>query len=253
MTTYSKQHQSMDIHLFNKNLAKISIILDSLDEGSPLSPLERDLLLSYIRDLYDLAIDGQSIIKSVAPSAPKVAAVPQPPVNVAVEKPTPIAAPEPMVEPVPVVVEYVAPLVVEPVAPPAPAQRNENLATPEPSAPQASMQATPAFSLASHPALVRELFDEEIAQDLSEKLSLTPIKDLTKSMGINERVLMLQELFGNNKDHFADTLHQLNNLSGYDEAKQYIVEQLVMKYDWTAEKRVTAAEQFIKLVRRRYM
>jgi hypothetical protein len=245
MTLVVNHSSIMDIHSFNKKLSKISIIIDSLDDGGNLSPLERDLLLSYIRDLYDLALDGQ------APSKPKPAPVqiekPVEPIVVAQARVvTPQAAPEPVAKEMPVATPTVE-KVVEAIVPAVVAKEE---------APKTEVKIDPVIphlSLDLQTEDVRELFTIEKANDFSEKLSLTPIKDLTKSMGINERVLVLQELFGNNKDFFAETLEKLNGMSGFDEATSFIINTLIPKYDWTADKRAKHATHFIKLVRRRYI
>jgi hypothetical protein len=265
MTIFSKHNTPMDSQLFNRKLAKISLLVDNTDQGSPLSTLERDLLLSYIRELYDLALEGKVMDKagSMVPKSPVSAPVSMPtpaplvaPKEVAVSKPIeepmiekivsqPVSIPEP-VRHAPVIeekIEVMKPIVVEESVEKPKQVEIVQISSPQPLS----------AGLANTSEAVRELFVVEEVHDLSEKLSLTPIKDLTKSMGINERVLMLHELFGNNKELFAETLERLNGLTNFDEASQYLIQNIIPKYDWTADKRVKAASQFIKLVRRRYL
>ena len=40
------------------------------------------------------------------------------------------------------------------------------------------------------------IFEEKPITELSDKLSQTPISDLTKAMGISERIFTVNELFG---------------------------------------------------------
>lgn len=49
----------MNIQVFNKKLQKIAALTDSVSSESTLSTLERDLLLGYIRELYDIALDDK--------------------------------------------------------------------------------------------------------------------------------------------------------------------------------------------------
>jgi hypothetical protein len=258
MTIFSKHNLTMDSQQFNKKLAKISHIVDNIDTGSTMSALERDLLLSYIRDLYDIAIDSHHVVKSSPKVTPQVESIaptptvqPTPPAprvvqEVVVEKQIPVVIPEvtePVIEPV-VVAETKAPEAVVAI-------EIVEVKRPEPTVINPPTL-TFGFSMSAQPEAVKELFVEEEIHDLSDKLSITPIKDLTKSMGINERVLMLHELFGNNKEGFTESLERLNGLSNFGEATQYMIEHIIPKYDWTADKRIKTATQFIKLVRRRY-
>jgi hypothetical protein len=242
----------MDISLFSKKLSKISVIVDSTSDGTELSPLERDLLLSYIRDLYDIALDGAPIQKP-AHKTPKVEPVYVPPVvETVVNIPTPpVAKPvEPTVE-VPIAeVKVEAPKVehipVEKVIETPPVEKVQVATAPIPAV-------TSKPNLSSHSADVQELFEEAKVNDLSDKLSLTPIKDLTRSMGINERVHNQAELFANNRDHFVEVLDALNKMENFEQATSYILSNLIDKYDWTNDKRSKQAAQFIKLVKRRYL
>ena len=68
-----------------------------------------------------------------------------------------------------------------------------------------------------------ELFEIKEATDLSERLSQSPIKDLNKAMGINERILTTNELFDGNGDAMKDALSTINRLSNFNEAKDYLL------------------------------
>ena len=55
----------MDTQSFNKKLNKISALADNGNADGHFSSLERDLLLSYIRELYEIVIDEKpNVIKS---------------------------------------------------------------------------------------------------------------------------------------------------------------------------------------------
>lgn len=225
----------MDINNFNKKLHKVSALAESVNEDGSISSLEKDLLLSYIRELYEAVLDEvpavkaeykapapkpQPVVKEVAALAPAAeeSAAPAPP---------PPPAPEPVNTPEPEIQKAVYTEPVNPVAAPAPAKTQNK-------------------------AAIDELFAEDKITDLSDKLAHTHITDLMKSMGINEKIFTQQELFGNNQQVFNETLQYLNNCHGFEQARQYLLDQVVDRFDWTHENRVKKAATFIKLVRRKF-
>jgi len=107
--------------------------------------------------------------------------------------------------------------------------------------------AAPAVSSA-----LKELFDIERGDELSDRLSSTPVSDLTKAMGINEKVFTVNELFGGNSDEMNNMLTALNGLSSFEEAKSVLMRSVAAKYDWASAAKVKKAKNFIKLIQRRY-
>ena len=71
-------------------------------------------------------------------------------------------------------------------------------------------------------------------------------------MGINERELTKQELFGGNEADFKLTLDTLNGFSNYEEAKRYLSAHAARKYSWTDTNRMKKAKIFLRLVARKY-
>lgn len=96
------------------------------------------------------------------------------------------------------------------------------------------------------------LFEEKQAKELSEKLSDLPIADLRKSIALNDRLLLTRELFAGDGQAFDAALTALNSYSNMEDAKNYLLENGVIRYGWLDKKRVEEAKNFIKLVRRRY-
>lgn len=70
-------------------------------------------------------------------------------------------------------------------------------------------------------------------------------------MGINERIFTQQELFGNNQAHFSKNIEGLNKCQSFDEAKQYLVDNVIYKYDWVAEPKIKKAATFIKFIKKK--
>ncbi|NND05733.1 MAG: hypothetical protein HKN87_05080 [Saprospiraceae bacterium] len=96
------------------------------------------------------------------------------------------------------------------------------------------------------------LFEQGKGNELSDRLSRTPIQDLQRAFGINDKLLVTNELFDGNSDFFNETLDVLNRKYSFEEAKSHIIRHIVDKYQWLDDQRLEGARQFIKLVERRY-
>jgi hypothetical protein len=97
------------------------------------------------------------------------------------------------------------------------------------------------------------LFDSIASKELSDRLSLSSIHDIGKSMGLNERIFTLNELFDGDNQIFEQTLTKLNNATNFDHAKEIISKEIANQFNWLAESKIKKARDFIKLVRRRYI
>ncbi len=98
-----------------------------------------------------------------------------------------------------------------------------------------------------------ELFQFKKAEDLSEKLDSTHIENIQRAMGLNERILTQNELFKGDKNSFETTVQKLNSMHHFDEARSYLCEEIIPLYDWTNEDRIKKAQEFIKLVKRKFV
>lgn len=224
----------------------------SLNKG-PVAPIERDLMLSYIRQLYELYLDAEVPVPTVKPKpepvaeAPKIALKSQ-----EIEPPKPVYMPPKVVEaPKPVLREE--PIVVKEVPPPPPVIPAYQ---PTYTAPVNNPAPPPAPKLQPRPAAsgnkdYTKLFDFRKSNDLSERLSDRPVSDLTKAFAINDRLLYINELFGKDADSFNESLKLLNKFERMDEAKSLLI-SLADQYDWSQEERLEIAQSFVKTVRRKY-
>ncbi|MCG8327194.1 MAG: hypothetical protein MI974_05885 [Chitinophagales bacterium] len=242
------------------NLKQAKVTLDkinslyksmSMDEGS-VSSIERDLMLSYIKKLYEAFLHDSSIKESTA--APEPTNVKE---EVVVEKPKPKRTYKPprIIE-IPDSIQHMA----QPKPTPKPPQPNP---VPPPPSPQPNPQPNPIPQPEPEPkpdptrgqspsnSSFNGLFEFKEAKELSEKLSFRPIHDLTKALAINDRLLYMNELFGKDLNALNDALATLNRYSSLDEAKDMLV-GLAEKYDWTSDDRQAIAKDFVQLVRRRY-
>jgi hypothetical protein len=254
----------MNTTLFQKKLSKISVIIDSLDQDGSINTLERDLILNYLRDLYDIVLDASGNLPTpqakptVKVSTPPPAVVQEtikvvetPVVEKVIEKPVVEAAKPISVEKV----EEVVPATIEKIEEPKVA-KPVVIDTPSPSVvntPTPSISVKPTVSISGHEDAIEEMFAEEKVSDLSDRLANSAIKDLTKAMGINERVFTQTELFGGNAGEFNAILTKLNGLENLNQAKAYLIDEVIFKYDWVSDKKVKKAATFIKMVKRRYL
>ena len=85
---------------------------------------------------------------------------------------------------------------------------------------------------------------------IAESMKHQPIRDLRTAIGINERFIFTQFLFGNNAEQFSRTLDHLNNFSSWEEAKGYLDAEVVPKYGWNSS--LNTVRTFVELVARRY-
>jgi hypothetical protein len=70
---------------------------------------------------------------------------------------------------------------------------------------------------------------------VADKLSSKPVGDLKKSIGINERFTLINELFGGNQQLFMESIDKINNVNAYDDARKMLYEELAGKLKWNTE------------------
>lgn len=86
----------------------------------------------------------------------------------------------------------------------------------------------------------------EVAQVLKD----TPIKDLRKGIGINDRFTFVNELFRGDNAMYERSIKTINNFHIYSEAEYWISRELKYKLGWDETKE--AVQHFYYLVRRRF-
>ncbi|QES87215.1 hypothetical protein [Rhizosphaericola mali] len=87
------------------------------------------------------------------------------------------------------------------------------------------------------------------AQNSSEELN--PIKDLKKSISINDRYLFINELFRGDESTYERSIKTINGFNIYQEANFWIERELKVKLGWN-EKDPTVRD-FMQLVKRRFL
>ena len=89
------------------------------------------------------------------------------------------------------------------------------------------------------------------AQSLAEKLNKSKILDLKKGMGLNQRFLFTNDLFGGDKSAFEKTLDKLNSCDTIIEAKAYLSSDIEHNFEWDLES--STVQQFISLIERKFI
>lgn len=91
---------------------------------------------------------------------------------------------------------------------------------------------------------------KENKKEISELLQDTPIKDLRKAFGVNDRYLFINELFNGDEVMFDRSIKTINAFSIYPEAEYWIRRELKVKLAW--DEKSTFVQQFDQLVKRRF-
>ena len=226
----------MKLKKVEKQLKKINQLFDTIKEDGIMSSIERDLMKSYVRNLYEKLIesdeDAGGIKKVEEPFAAKkeveLSEVRTPPVIKdpldAVRNEVSVVERKEAHETViaePVVVTEIKEEVVEPV-----------------------FEETPK----NVPQEVLDLFEFESGKELSDKLSRSPISDLTKSMGINEKIFTVQELFGGDSSLFSSAMDALNKFTSLDQAKDYLIENVAIANNWASEAKMKKAAKELDFI-----
>ena len=235
-------------------LRRITTLHAQFSDDERPSRLERDLMLGYLRDLYE--VYAQEADKP----APTTKSAPRPPAQVEqadvqeqyptdqpiVPGPPPAAAPSPKTPP-PAAPPPVPDAPVPP--PPAPALTAHTAVVapvddrPAPNPPQPS----PAPNLSPE---VEELFKATDQNGLANRMGHQRVTDLNRALSINNRVLFANKLFGGNEE-LNRALKELNLKGSMANAKPTLVD-LAQQHQWAKEDRRETAREFIDLVRRRY-
>ena len=85
---------------------------------------------------------------------------------------------------------------------------------------------------------------------LADHFGQQPIKDLTKEIGINEKFLLIENLFEGNTQVYSSAIDKLNNFSNKKEALIYFKQELAKNLNWNLKN--NQVKRFIKLIERRY-
>ncbi len=86
--------------------------------------------------------------------------------------------------------------------------------------------------------------------ELVEVLKETPIKDLRKAIGINDRFLFINELFRGDESMYERSIKTINSFNIYAEAEYWINREMKTKLGWSNDNPVVV--HFDQLIKRRF-
>jgi len=86
--------------------------------------------------------------------------------------------------------------------------------------------------------------------DLGDLLKGTPIKDLRKAIGINDRFVFISELFRGDEAMYERSIKTINSFNIFPESEYWINRELIVKLGWDQESETV--RHFYHLVKRRF-
>ncbi len=86
--------------------------------------------------------------------------------------------------------------------------------------------------------------------ELVEVLKETPVKDLRKAIGINDRFLLINDLFRGDETMYERSIKTINSFNIYAEAEFWISRELKTKLGWNKDH--PSVQHFDQLVKRRF-
>jgi hypothetical protein len=98
------------------------------------------------------------------------------------------------------------------------------------------------------PSIHDQLKQQE--SNISTGFQETPIRDLKKAIGINDRYLFINELFRGDETMYERSLKTINGFAIFPEAQYWIQRELKVKLGWND--RSEAVDHFHQLVKRRF-
>jgi hypothetical protein len=87
-------------------------------------------------------------------------------------------------------------------------------------------------------------------EDLAATLKDTPLRDLKKAIGINDRFVFINELFRGDEAMYERSIKTINNFKILQEAQYWMERELKVKLAWDDDRQIT--KHFYQLVKRRF-
>lgn len=98
-----------------------------------------------------------------------------------------------------------------------------------------------------------ESFNDKLKENRSElmhSLKETPIRDLRKGIGINDRFVFINELFRGDEPMYERSIKTINSFNIYPEAEYWMNRELKIKLGWDDTRETV--KHFYQLVKRRF-
>ncbi len=245
------------LEILTKDIQDIGKLVENLQNSPEGSTLELDLALSKLRNVYDIlsvirtdtTIPGQLYRKTaetVAPPTPE----PQEPEEAPQIEPRPqtvaeVVAEAPPVKPEP---EAVAEAVTEVVAEAPPVKPEPEAVAETPPPQQKTQQAHNDSGILADKFLAQSSVNENLAgkREGFVESKMTPIDNIGRNIGINDRFLIIRELFDGDSDGFGNLIKDLDNAENIKVAN----ERLSIQFEKTPDHEGVAI--LSRLVKRKY-
>jgi hypothetical protein len=88
------------------------------------------------------------------------------------------------------------------------------------------------------------------AAELGSTLKATPVKELRKAIGVNDRFVFINELFRGDEPMYERSIKTINNFRILPEAEYWMERELKIKLGWDDSRDIV--QHFYQLVRRRF-
>jgi hypothetical protein len=215
---------------------KINALYKNIDANTPgVSPLERDLMLSYLRQFYETIALSQSQPKATQIEVQPIIEVP------------PLKEEQPIKEVQSLKEEKRETGLLG-------RERGVGNFEPEKKTPEPVVhEMIPQPVEPASDSELAHLFIWQEPSNLAERLASQAISNLSFStFSMNERLLYTNDLFEKNNAEMEEAVKMLNNFTHFDQAKVFLL-NIGRQYDWHKEDRKEAAKSFINTVRRRFL
>jgi hypothetical protein len=234
----------MNIDKIERRLKKINSVLEIFKEDNKLTRIEKDLLLGYVRELYDLILlnDEENLqkeiekIENTIPTASIIAEIKNPTIEeeIVIDTKQIDLLKEETLAPIVEVQETL----LEPVK----QLTDSELKVVE----QSHSQKT------KYPQELEEIFEIDKYADVSEKLGMSKITSIIDAIGLNDKLLMTKELFNGNGELFMTILNKIEKAEHYEIAKSIILDEVAIPMKWVETDKLEKAESLAQLIWRKF-
>ena len=237
-------------------ITRIQALIDQR-QGAELSRLELDLVKSYVVKLYDALCTAGDAGTVHTPGVESTyrqenVARPEPPVVDTEpeydEDPVFIRLPDP---PKPRWTQEQDPVTITPSEAPTSEREFDPQQEPEREPNEFRKEPEPIAAYESVSDDLLALFDPPAHSGL-QPVGNVVSQDILDNLGLNDRIFTLNDLFGGDRGLFENTIQVLNGFGTFSEAKAHLLHGVARTLDWADPERVKKAQEFIRIVRRRY-
>ncbi len=99
--------------------------------------------------------------------------------------------------------------------------------------------------------LAKKMAGSRTQTAVAEKHRHKPITDLKSAIGINEKFLFINHLFGGNAQLYHSSIEMLNTCASHTDALRFLEQNVLTIYEW--DRKESPATLFLELIERRYL